>query len=63
MELMQARAQLRRYGNNINHAARVLNAGGQPPEWLAQAIALTNRVVENIDRAVQGLLDQPHGRS
>ena len=59
---MQARAQLRRYGNNINQAARVLNAGGQPPEWLAHAVALTNRVVGDIDEAVQDLLDQPRGR-
>jgi hypothetical protein len=62
LELMQARAQLRRYGNNINQAARVLNAGGQPPEWLAHAVALTNRVVGDIDEAVQDLLAQPHGR-
>jgi hypothetical protein len=59
---MQARVQLRRYGNNINQAARILNAAGQPPEWLAHAVALTDRVVGDIDRAVQGLLDKPHGR-
>ena len=59
---MQARAQLRRYGNNINQAARVLNAGGQPPEWLTHAVALTNGVVEHIDEAVQGLLDEQRGR-
>jgi hypothetical protein len=62
LELMQARAHLRRYGNNINQAARVLNAGGQLPEWLAHAVALTNRVVGDIDEAVQALFDQPRGR-
>ena len=61
LELMQARAQLRRYGNNVNQAARVLNAGGQAPEWLAHAVALTNRVVRDIDKAVQELLAQPRG--
>jgi hypothetical protein len=61
-ELMQARAQLRRYGNNINQAARLLNAGGAPPEWLAHAVALTNRVVGDIDEAVQDLLARPRKR-
>jgi hypothetical protein len=63
LELMACRAQLRRYGNNLNQAARILNAGGDPPEWLKNAIALTDRVVHGIDRAVQGLLDPPRGRA
>ncbi len=46
---MTTRAQLRRYGNNLNQAARILNAGGDPPEWLKNAIALTDRVVQRID--------------
>ena len=29
-ELMTTRAQLRRYGNNLNQAARILNAGRRP---------------------------------
>jgi uncharacterized protein (DUF1778 family) len=57
-ELMSARSQLRRYGNNVNQAARVLNASGEPPEWLERAIALSNQTVENIDRTVQGLRRQ-----
>ena len=57
IELMAARAQLRRYGNNLNQAARILNAGGDPPEWLKNAIALTDRAVQRVDRAVQGMLD------
>ena len=63
IELMTARAQLRRYGNNLNQAARVLNAGGDPPEWLKSAIALTDRVVHSIDKAVQEVLDPPPGRA
>lgn len=62
-ELMATRAQLRRFGNNINQAARILNAGGDPPEWLRDAIARTDRVVHRIDKAVQDLLDPPRGRS
>ena len=62
-ELIATRAQLRRYGNNLNQAARILNAGGDPPEWLQSAIALTDRVVQNIDQAIQDLLEQPRGRS
>ena len=62
-ELMATRAQLRRYGNNVNQIARTLNAGAEPPEWLTSAIALTDRVVHNIDRAVQDLLEQPRGRA
>ena len=61
-QLMATRAQLRRYGNNLNQAARILNAGGDPPEWLRGAIASTDRVVHSIDRAVQDLLDAPRGR-
>jgi uncharacterized protein (DUF1778 family) len=52
LELLATRAQLRRYGNNLNQAARILNAGGDPPEWLADAIRLANGVVNHIDSAV-----------
>ena len=62
-ELLATRAQLRRYGNNLNQAARILPAGGDPPEWLRTAIALTDRVVHKIDRTVQDLLDPPRGRA
>ncbi len=62
LELLASRAQLRRYGNNLNQAARILNAGGDPPEWLRNAIALTDRVVHRIDGAVQDLLDVPRER-
>jgi hypothetical protein len=62
LELMACRAQLRRYGNNINQAARSVNAGGDPPAWLKNAMALTDRVVQGIDRAVQDLHDARLGR-
>ena len=53
---MASRAQLRRYGNNVNQAVRALNAGAEPPEWLASAIDLANRVVGTIDGNVQVLV-------
>ena len=60
-ELMATRAQLRSSGNNINQAARILNAD-RVPGWLRDAIALTDRVVHSIDRAVQDPLDPVPGQ-
>ena len=54
-ELMAARAQLRRYGNNVNQIARILNAGGEPPESVSSALELTDRTVARIDSAVTDL--------
>lgn len=47
----------------LNQAARALSAGGDPPEWLKNTIAVTDRVVHRIDRAVQDLLDPPRDRA
>lgn len=55
LELWAARSQLRRYGSNLNQAARILNGGGEAPEWLLSAIVLTNRAVERIDATVTQL--------
>jgi hypothetical protein len=57
-ELMACRAQLRRYGNNLNQAARVLNASGEAPEWITNAVKITNDVVDRIDAAVTDLSTQ-----
>ncbi|MGB8382313.1 MAG: hypothetical protein WCG47_13920 [Dermatophilaceae bacterium] len=35
--------------------ARVLNAGGEPPEWLTQAIEATNGVADRIAMTVADL--------
>lgn len=52
LEPMGARAQLRRYGNNLNQAARSVTARSRAPtEWLEHAIGLTDRVVSTIDKA------------
>lgn len=61
MELMKARAQLRRYGNNVNQAARAINAGGEPPPWLSRAVELTDAVVERIDSTVANLVRVDRG--
>jgi hypothetical protein len=58
---MSARAQLRRYGNNLNQIARVLNAGGDAPEWLPHTVQLTNTVVARIDTTVEDLT-KPTGK-
>jgi hypothetical protein len=58
---MATRAPLRRYGKNLNQAARVLNAGGDQPEWLPHAIAMANRAVEMIDQTVDELLSRSRG--
>ena len=46
---------MRRDGNDLKQIARVLNAGGEPPEWLAHAIEPTNGVVDRIDMTVADL--------
>lgn len=50
-ELMVARGQVRRFGSNVNQAARALNALGETPEWLAAAVAITERAVTRLDEA------------
>ena len=47
---------MHRDGDDLKELARVLNAGAEPPEWLAQAIEPTNGVVDGIDMTVA---DQP----
>ena len=51
VELMQARIQLRRFGTNVNQAVAALNATGEAPVWLRQAVELCARVVDRIDAA------------
>lgn len=50
-EVMQARAQVRRFGTNVNQAVRALNATGEPPEWLARAVTFTTSAVQQLDQA------------
>jgi hypothetical protein len=50
-ELMTARPQVRRFGNNVNQAVRELHLSGELPAWLQAAVALTARAVERLDAA------------
>ena len=55
-ELMLTRAAVRRYGTNLNQIAAALNSGvGEPPAWLAAAVAGADRATARIDEAA-GLL-------
>jgi hypothetical protein len=51
LELMAARGQVRRFGSNVNQAVRTLNALGETPEWLASAVAITERAVTRLAEA------------
>lgn len=51
VELMQSRTQLRRLAVNVNQAAVIVNATGEAPVWLEQALALTTRAVKQVDDA------------
>jgi hypothetical protein len=55
-ELLAARAQVRRFGNNVNQAVRVLNTTGEPPEALVRAVEVTTRAVEELDQAAVELV-------
>lgn len=55
-ELMAARAVVRRVGGNLNQAVAVLNASGEPPEWLVRAVAVTVRAVRRVDDAAEQLM-------
>lgn len=50
-ELMDARAQVRRIGVNINQASRAINATGEPPVWLDHALVITARAANRLDAA------------
>ncbi|MBF5083047.1 hypothetical protein [Quadrisphaera sp. INWT6] len=56
VELMAARTQVRRFAVNVNQAVRALNASGEAPEWLATAVAITDRAVERLDGAAAELV-------
>ena len=62
IELIAARAQVRRIGLNINQAARVLNTTGDPPVWLEHAVAMTERAIVGLDDAATVIagLARPH---
>jgi hypothetical protein len=57
-EVMAARTQVRRFGVNVNQAVRVLNATGEAPGWLRQAVGSTEQAVHSLDDAAARLAGQ-----
>jgi len=55
-ELMAARAAVRRFGVNVNQAVAALNATGEAPDWLGQAVELAARAVARVDAAAEALM-------
>ncbi len=55
-ELMAARAAVRRFGVNVNQAVAALNATGEAPDWLGQAVEATARAVARVDAAAEALM-------
>ena len=56
VELMAARAQVRRFGGNVNQAVAQLNSTGEAPEWLGTAVELATRAVRQVDAAAEALM-------
>ncbi len=55
-ELVAARVQVRRFGGNVNQAVAALNATGEAPGWLGQAVELAARAVRRVDEAAELLM-------
>ena len=55
-ELMGARAQVRRFGGNVNQAVAALHSTGEAPGWLADAVEVTARAVRRVDEAAELLM-------
>ncbi len=54
-ELIEARTQVRRIGNNINQAARALNADSDPPIWLEHALTISEQAIHRLDLSAAAL--------
>jgi hypothetical protein len=51
-QLFEARTAVNRFGTNVNQAVAALNATGQTPEWLVQAVRLAVRSVQRLDEVI-----------
>lgn len=60
VELMETRRQIRRIGVNINQAARALNATGEAPAWIEQALTMTTRSMARVDDAAADIAALAH---
>ncbi len=54
---MSARSQVRRYAVNVNQAVRALNAVGEAPDWLDQAVHASTAAVARLETVAQELAD------
>ena len=50
-DLLDARAQLRRFGTNVHLAVSAFHHSGEVQDWLADAVSDTARAVARVDRA------------
>ncbi len=55
-EALAERMQVRRFGGNVNQAVAALNATGEAPVWLGQAVGLAGRAVRRVDEAAEALM-------
>jgi hypothetical protein len=62
-ELVRARGQVRKLGTNVNQAARQLNAIGEAPAWLEQAVTVATRAVVELEAAASAMTRATRRRS
>lgn len=62
-ELVRARVQVRKLGTNVNQAARQLNAMGEAPSWLEQAVTAATRAVTELETAAMAMTSVASRRS
>jgi hypothetical protein len=62
-ELVRARGQVRKLGSNVNQAARQLNAIGESPTWLEQAVVAATRAVTELEAAAMAMTTATRRRS
>jgi hypothetical protein len=54
-ELVRARVQVRKLGTNVNQAVRQLNAIGEAPAWLDDAVTVATRAVAELEAAATAM--------
>jgi hypothetical protein len=62
-ELVRARGQVRKLGSNVNQAVRQLNAIGEAPAWLEQAVTAAMRAVAELEAAATAMTTATRRRS
>lgn len=55
VEVMRARTQVAKFGTNVNQAVAALNATGEAPAWLQDAVRLAAAAVRRLDESAQDL--------